>query len=219
MRILALEFSSPRRSVAVAEVSGNTVTLLATAGSAQGRATRGLPLVQEALRRAGVERATIDRLAVGLGPGSYTGIRAAIALAQGWAVAREVPVLGLSSVDTLAAQAQAQGRRGRVSFIVDAQREELYLATYELAATAARLLEPLRLVPVETVRRLAADGRLVLGPEARRWLPDAVELCPDAAMLARLAAGRTDCVPPERLEPIYLREARFVKAPRPRVLP
>ena len=102
------------------------------------RSTNALGLVEEALRQAQLDRAQIECLAIGLGPGSYNGIRLAIALAQGWQLARPVKLLGISSVECLAAQAQAEGIFGRVEVVIDAQRNEFYLAGYDLSPNAAR---------------------------------------------------------------------------------
>ena len=110
MKILALEFSSPQRSVAV--VHGGTAAgrlCLGEAIETGGRATNALGLVEDALRQAQLDREQIECLVVGLGPGSYTGISLAIALAQGWQLARPVKLLGVSSAECLAAQAQAAG--------------------------------------------------------------------------------------------------------------
>src|SRR5437762_14261728 len=102
MEILALEFSSPQRSVAVVEAVPLTdPTTLSEIVEGEGRITNALPLVEQSLREAGVEREQIDCLAVGIGPGSYTGIRSAIALAQGWQLAREIKLLAISSVECI----------------------------------------------------------------------------------------------------------------------
>lgn len=180
--------------------------------------TGALALVETALRQARVTLEAIEAVVVGLGPGSYTGIRAAIALAQGWQLARGVRLLGLSSFEALAAQAQAAGRRGRVHLVADAQRNEFYLACYELTATTRRLIEPLRLATLQEIQQRVAAKEPVLGPEAGRLLPGGQTLFPEAAALAQVALGRTDFVSGERLEPIYLRPAKFVKAPPPRSL-
>jgi tRNA threonylcarbamoyl adenosine modification protein YeaZ len=167
-----------------------------------------------------LEREDIECLAIGVGPGSYTGIRAAISIAQGWQLVREdVRLLGLSSVECLASQAQAEALHGRVNFVIDAQRNEFYLATYELEAAGARVIEPLRLAVFSEVAARVEAGQAIIGPEANRWFPTARLLFPDAGALAKLAAGRTDFVSGESLEPIYLRETSFVKAPPRRVLP
>ncbi len=214
MKILAVEFSSERRSVAVAD----DTTVLGVAAETGGRESHGLALVEAALAQACWEREEIGLLAVGLGPGSYTGIRAAIALAQGWQLALGVRLVGLGSVECLAAQLQASGETGRRTLIVDAQRNEFYRAVYELTVTQRTEVEPLRIVPHAEIAGQIAAGEVVVGPEASRWFSEARALEPDAAMLARLAARRDDVVAGEQLEPIYLRETNFVKAPPPRVI-
>jgi len=98
MKILALEFSSPQRSVALVEANppANPATLSEIV-EVEGRITNALPLVEQSLREAGVEREQIDCLAIGIGPGSYAGIRSAIALAQGWQLAREIKLRRLAA--------------------------------------------------------------------------------------------------------------------------
>ena len=117
MKILALEFSSPRRSVAVA-VEGVT---RGTAAEAGGRTTHAFAMIDSALAQAGWQREEIDCLAVGTGPGSYAGIRIAIAIAQGWQIARGVKLLGISSAEAVAARAGQSGRTN-VHIGLDAQR-------------------------------------------------------------------------------------------------
>ena len=102
---------------------------------------------------------------------------------------------------------------------MDAQREEFYLATYELAAGGCREIEPLRLTSMAEVRARADAGGAIIGPEVTKWFPGGRVIFPQAATLGRLAAGRTDFIAGEKLEPIYLREVKFVKAPPPRILP
>ena len=153
MKILALEFSSPQRSVAVVHAGADAAPrCLGEAIETGGHITNPLGLVEDALRQAQLDRTQIECLAVGLGPGSYNGMRLAIALAQGWQLARPVTLLGISSVECLAAQAQAEGIVGRVEVVIDAQRGEFYLAGYELSADTRREIEPLRLAAAEIGR-------------------------------------------------------------------
>ena len=91
-------------------------------------------MIEEVLAKTKIGREEIEVIAVGLGPGSYTGIRAAIAVAQGWQLAREIKLLGISSAECLAAQAQAEKIFGRVNVVIDAQRGEFYLAGWEISA-------------------------------------------------------------------------------------
>jgi len=181
--------------------------LLAEAAEVGGRATNALGLIEKVLTESKNVRAEIAAIAVGLGPGSYTGIRAAIAVAQGWQLARGIKLLGVNSVDAIAAQAQAEQFFGRVNVVVDAQRDEFYLATWEISSAACREVSPLKIVTAAEMEKRRVGGEMFAGPETGRIL------FPSAAMVARLAAGRADFVSGENLEPVYLRLTNFIKAP------
>jgi tRNA threonylcarbamoyl adenosine modification protein YeaZ len=215
MKILALEFSAELRSVAVRVGAADPVQLQETAPRAQGP----LGLIEGVLREAGLEREQIECVAVGLGPGSYTGVRASIAWAQGWELALGVPLLGVSSVEGLAALAQLRGFRGDLGVVVDAQRGEFYLERYWVESTVFTVREPLRLVDRATVVACCESGVMMVGADAASEAAGAARWLPEAAMVGRLASGRSGFVAGEGLEPIYLRESRFVKAPPPRAIP
>jgi tRNA threonylcarbamoyladenosine biosynthesis protein TsaB len=216
MKILALEFSSPQRSVAVDDAQGGrTPHAVAEVIETGGIATKPLQMIDQALREAKLEREQIEVLAVGLGPGSYTGIRTAIALAQGWHLARGVKLVGISSAECIAAEAQAADITGQVTVVIDAQRGDFYLASYELSPAGRRELQPLRLAPSAEVQALRNSGVLCIGPESIPHFPKARLVFPRARILARLAIGRSDFVDGAQLEPIYLRETAFLKSPPP----
>lgn len=198
MTLLALEFSSDRRSVALAR---GGVVLAESAQQTESRTTDALGLIEKVLVDAKILREEIEVIAVGLGPGSYTGIRAAIAVAQGWQLARGIKLFGVSSVEAMVAQAQAEKIFGRVNVAVDAQRGEFYLAAWEISADRRVEVSPLQIVSAaEIERRKAAE--IFLG----------ADFFPTAGALARLAGGRNEFVGGEELSPIYLRETSFVKA-------
>lgn len=215
MKILAVEFSSEKRGIAVL-VDG---ALRATATEVAARNSRSFALIGQALAEAQLEREEIECLAIGLGPGSYAGIRSAIALAQGWQLARPVKLLGISSVECLAAEAQAKGWSGPANIIIDAQRNEFYLARYHLSPEAYQEVEPLKLATLDEIRARSSASEIMIGPEVNRWFDQGRLLFPGAATLGRLATTRANFVFGENLEPIYLRETSFVKAPPLRVLP
>jgi tRNA threonylcarbamoyladenosine biosynthesis protein TsaB len=208
MTILALEFSSPQRSVAVLSANG-----IVEAIEADGRNTAAFGMIEKVLAGAKIEREEIDAIVVGLGPGSYTGIRAAISIAQGWQLARATKLLGISSVEAIAAQAQAEKIFGRVKVAVDAQRGEFYVATFEISAHGGQEIEPLRIAPLTEVQSPAGANEILIGPEVMKWFPDGRTIFPRAAGLVALAARRNDFNAAEKLEPVYLRETNFVKAP------
>jgi tRNA threonylcarbamoyladenosine biosynthesis protein TsaB len=210
MKILALEFSSRQRSVAVAEA--NPFRVLGGSMEGNPRVANGMVLVDRALSQAPITPAQIELLAIGLGPGSYAGIRSAIAIAQGWQLARDIRLVGISSVQVVVEEARQRGLRGTVSIIIDAQRQELYSADYAISPETTAETQPLRIIS----RTALPPGSTVVGPDAADIFPGGTNLYPNADILARLASTRTDYVSGEALQPIYLRESSFVKAPPPR---
>lgn len=228
MTILALEFSSTRRSAAVLDISEQSVfpsasgeirakqlspINIAEAIETGADGTNVFGLIEEALAGAGRMREQVEVIAVGLGPGSYTGIRVAVSLAQGWQLACGVKLLGISSIECLAAQAQAEKIFGRVNVVIDAQRNEFYLAQYEISAQGMEETRPLQILSIAQMEPSIGAGEIWVGPEVTRWRPEGKILFPLAATLGRLATGRGDFVSGDKLAPIYLRETTFIKAP------
>lgn len=207
MTILALEFSSEQRSVALLCEGLVTGEAIETGG----RNTAAFGMIENVLAQAKVERENIEAIAVGLGPGSYTGIRAAIALAQGWQLAREIKTTGVSSVAAIAAQAREEKIFGCVSIVVNAQREEFYLATWEITEAGRKEIEPLKILPLAEVQSRAAKGDILIGPEAATFSGGRT-FFPHAKAIAGLVTTSGNFLPGEKLEPIYLRETNFVKA-------
>jgi tRNA threonylcarbamoyl adenosine modification protein YeaZ len=219
MKILALEFSSEQRSIAVLSADGKGQARLLAEIIETGKAgMHALGMIESGLLQAQVAAGEIEVLAIGLGPGSYTGIRLAIALAQGWQLAHSVKLVGISSVECLAAQAQSDGILGEIAVVIDAQRSEFYLGRYEIAGSRRKEIHPLRLATVQEVESCCISVAAVVGPEAARFRGGR-PLFPRAAVLAELARGREDFIAGELMEPVYLRETAFVKAPPPRILP
>lgn len=210
MTTLALEFSSAWRSVAVAREG----TVLAEAANAAGRGIAAFAMIETVLAKAKIEREEIENIAIGLGPGSYTGIRAAIALAEGWKLASDIRLAGISSFAAIAACGQAEKIFGRVTVVVDAQRNEFYSALYEITKTAWREVLPLRILPRPAVE-LDARGTILIGPDAPEVIASGRAVFPSAAAVARIAAEEKCIESGGSLEPIYLRETNFKKAMPP----
>lgn len=215
MKTLALEFSSKERSVALWDGSGGLPQKVAI-----GRGSSSvLDMVDEALREAGWRKEEIQRIVVGLGPGSYTGIRAAISTAQGWQLANSVKLSGVNSAEALAHRAFEQGAAGDLTIAIDAQRGEFYTATYRRTEGGVQTIAPLRIEPKDAIDQLVSDGANLIGPELGKWFSMGEEICPDARSLAALASRSEEFVDGTALEPVYLRETNFVKAPPPRAIP
>ena len=217
MTILSLEFSAKVRSVAIwIEGADSESQIIVTADDCGSDRIHPLRLIQEALVRASLSAKDIDFITVGLGPGSYTGIRSAIATAQGWSLGRPVKVAGITSVDCIAEQARKAGILGRFHAVVDAQRDEFYVADYESSGLIATLQNPLRILTRPETASL--PGPLV-GPDLAACGLRGTEIVPSAAVLGLLAKRDDHLIEPSKLIPIYLREVAFIKAPPPRILP
>lgn len=210
MTLLALEFSSDRRSVAVAR-DGRVLAEVVHQGTLR---TPIFALVEAALTQAGVGREAIKAIAVGLGPGSYTGVRLAISVAQGWQLATGVRTIGVNSLANLAAVAAQNPETSTCLLAVDAQRHEFAVAE----AQDGRLISEVRLAPADELKTRLANAERIAGPDVPRLLGGGIALFPNATTAARLAA-ESECAPAESLAPVYLREVSFVKAPAPRSLP
>jgi len=165
-------------------------------GERTSRAVTVLADADELLRAAGTAPAELDLLVVGIGPGSFTGIRIGLAAARGLALALDVPVAGVSTLAALAA-----GAPGAVP-VIDARRREVF----SLVGGEPRCLAPADL-EVEPGRTYVGDGaaryRSVIEGAGGVVPPDRSELhVPWARFHAQLAG---EPGPAELVEPIYLR--------------
>lgn len=126
MKILALEFSSRVRSVAAGDTSAQNPNVRSADSAHVEPHTDPSPirLISSVLSDAGWEPGDVEAVVVGLGPGSFTGIRTAIAIAQGWGLARGLPCAGVGALDILAGQLQRSGFVGDALLVLPAQGNE-----------------------------------------------------------------------------------------------
>lgn len=214
MKTLSLEFSSDRRSVALIE-DGKT---LGTTFESGGRQTHAAGLVQSVIAQCAGATEAMDAIIIGLGPGSYAGIRAGIAFAQGWQLARQIKVAGVSSAELIAVRCWRESVRGPIDVAIDAQRGDFYLGSFDLSSEGLVESRALRIVSTdEIVRRTTAGGR-VFGPDTILQSLGGKHLFPVAEDVDRFSPEKLRWVDGSTLQPIYLREPNFVKALPPRAL-
>ena len=134
-----------------------------------------LPLIRELLSEAGIKVGQLDAIAFGVGPGAFTGLRVACGVAQGLAVAAGVPLIPVTSLETLAAQSGAE----RVLALLDARMGEVYSGSYRLDDNGYVLQGEIR-VSVPEALALPTDAG---------WLACGNALAAYPALLARLSAA------------------------------
>ena len=210
MTTLAFEFSGERRSVALAD--GTRV--LAVEFQDGGRSTRTIAMIEAVFAKAGIAKHEVGRVAVGIGPGSFTGIRIAISAAQGWHLATGCAVASVGSFEALA-RALAEEAPGSWLLAADSQRHEFAVAT----AIDGTLATAPALLGREALSLRIAAGERAAGVDAASVGTGAWPRQPDAGWIARIAADGSRDVDAGSLAPVYLREANFAKAPPGRVIP
>lgn len=214
MQLLAIDTSTEYCSAAL-WLAGELHTRRIRAG--QMHSSLLLPMVDELLREAGLSLRELDGIAYGAGPGSFTGLRIACAVTQGLALGADLPVVGVSTLESIAQQTEAE----RVLAILDARMAEVYWAAYERADSGWKcVLEPVLSAPesvfVPDDREWTGAGNgfvaleAVLLPRLQSQLSRIQsDLMPDATAIAMLAApvfargGGTDAA---LAAPIYLRD-------------
>ena len=191
------------------------------------RGARCFELIKRVLEEARLSPSDIECLAVGLGPGSFGGIRTAIAIAQGWQIARGLKLLGVSSADAIARRINSRDEmhmrravtpfRGVANIVCDAQRGEVFAVRYQIGSGAPLALGGFALLSPGEEERRRADGEIFFKADQGPWrLGHELVLTADARLVGQMAAGRTDFVSGDQLAPLYLRRAEFVKAPTPK---
>lgn len=216
MNLLAIETSTEACSVALYH-AGSTIARSELAP--RRHAELVLPMADELLAEAGLRRRQLDAIAVGRGPGAFTGVRLAVSIAQGMALGLDLPVIPVSSLAALALDAPDDG--SAVLAVIDARMGEIYAACYRRdAGNSLQALDDERVCAPERLQVPAGPAWSVIGSgwkTYRRVLAERVpeprwadgERYPQARAVAVLAAtefsaGRA--LPPEQALPLYLRD-------------
>ncbi len=198
---MLLAFDTATPFVTVALHDGDEVVGEARSDQRMKHGEQLAPLIERVLLEAGVVRQDLTALAVGTGPGPFTGLRVGLVTARTLAMVLEVPAYGVCSLDAIALEA-ADGLRFTTDFVVatDARRKEVYLAAYDEQGT--RLSGPVVDKPdaVATDLPVAGEGGLLYPDAFTRPVGPAL---PSAGWLARaVVEERVELTDPE---PRYLR--------------
>ncbi len=227
MQLLAFDTSTDRMSIAVSHTIDGVEHVWSCDAEGGAQASRTLiPAIQDLLAQAGLRLAELDAIAFGRGPGAFTGLRTACAVAQGLAFGARariggapLPLLALDSLLVLAEQARLQHApetaRWQVMALLDARMDEIYAGSYlwehgAWQTVSGPVLARAQDLLAEACAALAGNVFAHYGDR----LPDADRLprftaLPDARAMLRLAPGmlaRGHAVDPALALPVYIRD-------------
>ncbi len=205
--LLAFDTATPHVTVALHD--GTAVVARWDSEDAMRHGEMLAPGIERVLGEAGITADDLTAIAVGIGPGPFTGLRVGLVTARTLAMVQQIPVHGVCTLDVMAAEAMDAGLSD-FAVATDARRKEVYLAEY---ADGRRVAGPEVVRPVEAARTGAVVGRgALLYPE---HFPHAVvPEHPSAAVLCDVVARRRfDVVEPE---PLYLRRPDAVEPGKPK---
>ena len=179
--LLAFDTATPETVVAL---EGRELRHTPAAGERPGHVSELLPLAERLLAEAGLGFADVDRIAVGTGPGTFTGLRIGVATARALAQATGAGLVGIATLDVLARRAGT----GRVLAVLDARRGEAFVATYE---GGERTSGPAAVTP-EALGGMGRAGTLAVGDGAVRFRevlePSGAEVPADGSPLHQVSA-------------------------------
>lgn len=229
MKMLSLGIDTSTKTGYLALVRDSRLLLEETIDAELNHSANLLTKLQSALGKTGLSRCDLDCVGVGVGPGSLTGVRVAIAFARGLVLAIRRPLVGVCSLQGIAYR--RKDHPGTVSVIVDARMGGFYHAAYRWIAGEIREVSPLSIVNRDELPRKLISGSVIVSPDtdaitavlasclATGFRIEPSPVFPSAEYIARRAiievtAGTFD--PKKMLEPIYLRPAVFeAKSPIP----
>ncbi len=212
MNILAIETATPACAIALATTDGFERAVVFAEDLHHTEVLT--PGVRELLEEANLDARDIERVVVDRGPGLFTGLRVGIATAIGFALATGADLVGVTSLELLAASAHHSGTRGTLVAGVDGRRGELFVQTFALATDVVAIDEPQVTKPSEVVIRWReSDAVAFIGDGIARYGDDFRELenatilderVPSALEALRFGSTRE---PSAQITPLYLREA------------
>jgi tRNA threonylcarbamoyl adenosine modification protein YeaZ len=216
MRVLAIDTALEACAAAVLDTGRGALIAQESLAMQRGHAEALMPLIARVLSRARTAVADLDRIAVTVGPGSFTGLRVGIAAARGLALAAGKPAVGLTTLAAFAAPHIAADDSQTVASAIDARHDQVYLQIF--GPGGSTVVAPC-VVPVRDAARLASMASLTAKPRivgtaatmiAAAWPGGDRSLinidprrAPAIDWVARLGAAATDTGTPPR--PLYLR--------------
>jgi tRNA threonylcarbamoyladenosine biosynthesis protein TsaB len=214
VRILAIDTALSACSVCVYDEGAAEPLVSEVVSMERGHAERLVPLLQKLLKAIDGGLSSVNKVAVSVGPGSFTGLRVGLSAARAIGVATGLPVVGVSTLSAYAAPHIIGGTTLSIASLIDARHGNAYCQF--VSASGHPLIEPDRMALEDIARALGSGGVKVIGPGAALLTPYAdllgpqvfIEPSPDApdiVWVARLGLAADVALSPP--EPLYLRGA------------
>jgi tRNA threonylcarbamoyladenosine biosynthesis protein TsaB len=211
MRVLAIDCALDACAAAVLDSQTGGIIASETRPMVRGHAEALMPLIARVMSNAEIEFRELGRIAVTVGPGSFTGLRVGISAARGIALAAAKPAVGVTTLASLAAPHIADDDTTPVVAAIDARHDHVYLQVF---GRGGRTLLPPRIAPLREAVRAASGPARIVGSAAdliaRAWPrgeppPARVDqrAAPDIVWIARLGAVSSEAEGPPK--PLYLR--------------
>ncbi len=205
MLILAIDTAGADCSVAICDSGTARILAQTTETIGKGHAERLMAMVSHVCNAAALSLKDMDRIAVTIGPGSFTGIRVGVSAARGLALALEVPVVGISTLSVLAEVSRADARHGPLLVAMDARRDSVYCQLFGPGGALGN--EPEVMAIAQAAALAAETGAVITGS--------------GAGLLSGAGAGPADSFPigvvallgaranpvSDKASPLYLRGA------------
>ena len=211
MRVLAIDTALGQCAACVLDTNEADPVAIETMAMERGHAEALLPLIERVMARAEGSFASLDRVAVVIGPGSFTGLRVGIAAARAIALAAEIPAVGVTSLSAMMAPLIEAGPARLTVAAIDARGGRVYAQA--IAPSGRLVIEPSVLTVREVVRSLGSGSVTLVGSGAPAVAQEALQVgiearlhpvppYPDPVWVARLGAASD---PDEALaRPLYL---------------
>jgi tRNA threonylcarbamoyladenosine biosynthesis protein TsaB len=217
MNLLALDTSTESCSAAI---TINGVLYQQQQLTQRGHSTLILGMLDQLFKQADASIADIDALAFGRGPGSFTGVRIGVGVAQGIAFARELPVIPVSTLAAVAQAAYEQTQQHNIAVAMDARMDEIYAAIFQVQDGSVVLIGDEKVCPAEQF--LPANTEMWLGAGtgwqvyadtlqsnfSAQLIGQQPDIYPQAAIILKLAEhlyARGEYVSADKALPVYLR--------------
>lgn len=204
MLLLAIDTAGVACSVAILDTETDEIVSALSENLGRGHAERLMAMIDEVLAAGKVELKQIGRIAVGIGPGSFTGIRVGVAAARGFALALNIPVVGVTTLSVLAEMAPDRAIDQKLTVVIDAKRDEVFYQSFDASG------EPLdgpHVLSLDDLKNMANDpsvqffgsGAHLIRASDEATVPDHYSI----EALARLGAKASPVS--DKASPLYLR--------------